>query len=461
MVELKRDALADFEKWFSAPGRKPLLLRGARQVGKSTLVRKYAAQKNLRLYEINLEKNRALKNAFDSLSVKKILQELEFIFASGKISAKNSLLFIDEIQAIPSAIQSLRYFYEEYSDLPVVAAGSLLEVVLSKEEFSMPVGRISTLYLGPLTFKEFVENMGDLDLVALLSTFAVRGDFPESAHRRLIELFRVFCLVGGMPEAVARYASERDLSQTQRVIRELCETYHDDFMKYRNKLSLDLLQDLYQKIPSYLGQKIKISTLAEGVKSIEVKNALGWLADAQLIALATHSSCSGVPLQATQDEKISKPYFLDVGLVSFLTGIHSLRYEDVFTTQFINSGKIAEQFCAQHLLRISGSESRPYLHYWLREGKSDNAEVDFVVQYRSSIIPIEVKAGKSGTLKSLQEFSRERNPPLAVRFDTNLPSIQKLAHRNKHREEVSYTLISLPLYCVGELRRVLENELGV
>ena len=232
--------------WLGKKRRKPLILRGAGQVGKSTLARHFAANSGLTLNEVNLEKYFILDETFKSLDMKRIIREIEGLLGRNILEA-NSLLFLDEIQAAPHALAALRYFYEELPELPVIAAGSLLEFTLARHAFPMPVGRVEYCYMGPVSFREFVSAL-EPDLCPWIDAAVRLEDVPDTAHRRLLGLLREFLFVGGMPEAVQVYTESRSLSEVQEVQRSIIDTYRDDFAKYAGPGELTRLQRVLDTI---------------------------------------------------------------------------------------------------------------------------------------------------------------------------------------------------------------------
>ncbi len=460
---LKRYAEETLEKWFNLPGRKPLVIRGARQVGKSTLIRAFAEQKKLKLYEINLERHPGFNDLFRSMDPNRILTEIEYFTGLGRINPEKSLLFLDEIQAAPEALKALRYFHEEKAEIPLVAAGSLLEFTLADHSFSMPVGRIEYLFLGPMVFEEYLEAKGEAQLLELIRTFDFSSFFPESAHQRLLKIQREYLLVGGMPEAVNEYLSTGRMEDVNRIHSSITETYRDDFSKYAKSVDLIRIQKVYDYVPLAVGEKIKYSQIDPDILARDHKKAIDLLSKARVIARVHHSHASGLPIKAGQNDKVFKLYFLDIGLMNRMAGIDHLPLASLERgVEFINKGKMAEQFIAQHLLQLGQSGETPSLHYWLREGRSSNAEVDFVISTANTIVPVEVKAGKSGTIKSLQQFIFEKKSPVALRFDLNPPGEMIAQHRmTRHQAKLplSYHLISLPLYMVGQCYRLISKKI--
>lgn len=434
---MKREVEETLKSWLNGKRRKPLILRGARQVGKSTLVRNFAEVQGLILNEINLERHLDLKKVFASLDIEKICAELDVIVGRS-VRAPGSILFLDEVQSVPEALPALRYFYEDLPQLPVIAAGSLLEFTLSKHNFSMPVGRIDYLHLGPMSFREFVREVSP-NLLQYIEETSSGNSIPETAHTALMALVRKFCFVGGMPEAVLSFTESGSMQDSVAVHRSILQTYEDDFVKYAERVDPALMQSVFRKIPSKVGQKVKYVNFARDVLSRDVKNVLDKFMKARVCHGVWASSCSGLPLEATLSDSAWKILFLDVGLMNHACGIDFVAIERMDSIHFINEGAIAEQFIGQHLLYRSGGLEEPSLCYWLRENRNANAEVDYVIFKDGEILPIEVKAGASGSIRSLKQFVVEKGVKKAIRFDANPPSRQIIN---------SYELISLPLYAV-------------
>lgn len=452
---LERSAEKYLNTWHQKSRRKPLVLRGARQVGKSTLVRRFAQNNGLVLNEINLEQHLYLDTIFKSLDMDIIIRELDALVGRN-IRAPGSVLFLDEIQATPHAIQALRYFYENKPDLPVISAGSLLEFALADLHFSMPVGRIEYYHLGPMTFREFLTAV-EPGLMPYISEFHVRQTLPVTAHQKLIKRQREYLFVGGMPEAVRAFVEENALTEVTAIHRSIAETYQDDFSKYAKQKDLALMQKVFRQIPRIIGQKVKYSNISKEDKSRELKAVIDLLVKARVCHQVFHSHCSGAPLMADINENVYKLLFMDVGMAAWLTGLDWIALQALDGQSLVNEGKLAEQFVGQHLLNPF---EPPRLAYWLREVKSAGAEVDFVTASGNQVIPIEVKAGKSGSLKSLQQFALNKHAALCVRFDLNPPDIGQITHAvrmNSGSIPVSYTLLSLPLYLVEELPRILDE----
>jgi predicted AAA+ superfamily ATPase len=456
---MKRDAEHLLADWYQRKGRKPLVIRGARQVGKSTLVRNYTKRQGLSLLEVNCEQHVHLDAVFKTFDLDRIIRELEFITRE-KIGGQDSLLFLDEIQSTPHGLAALRYFYEKKQQVPVVAAGSLLEFVLNDHDYSMPVGRVEYLHLGPMSFFEFLGAQNEFTLLDYLRSYSSDMTPSATAHEQLLSHLRDYLLVGGMPEAISAFIEEQSLAGVVSSVHfSILETYRDDFGKYGSKSELPHIRRAFDYLPTAVGKRVKYVNIDPHSKSGPLKRAVELLEHARLLHRVCHSSASGVPLAAGVDERVFKSLWLDVGLMNAACGISSIRQAEFHATRLVNEGSMAEQFIGQHLLYQQPSGKRPTLHYWLRKGRSSNAEVDFVRQVATAIVPVEVKAGRSGTLKSLQQFSYAKKSPLAVRFDLNPPSLVGIKHRIRvgtQNKEVAFQLLSLPLYMVDCMPRMVE-----
>ena len=463
---MHRHQLQNLQNWLQGTRRKPLVVRGARQVGKSTLVELFCQSAGLDLVAVNLERHPDLAEAFATSQPGRndpaTLLNLIGTVANRPLSG-TSLLFLDEIQAAPNALASLRYFLEDMPERPVIAAGSLMEFTLAEHRFPMPVGRIEYLHLGPMTFTEFLKGIGEDRLAEAIETFAWggKGEPPGPhplVHGRLLEALRLYHCIGGMPEAVRTYAETGDLRAVGAVQAGIIETYRDDFPKYAARRDLTRLLRVFNFAARQVGRKVKYSNVSPDDQSATIRRDIDLLTMARVVAKVTHSHCSGLPLQAELKETAFKLIFLDIGLMNALCGLswQTIRAQTEF--ELVNAGPAAEQFVGQHLQHLLAERPNRELTYWLREGRSNNAEVDYVAEFSGHILPIEVKAGKAGTLKSLHQFVAERRVPLAIRFDANPPALQTVraeVRRRNRTEQVNYQLLSLPLYLVERLPRII------
>jgi predicted AAA+ superfamily ATPase len=423
-------------------------------VGKSTLVREFAAAAGLILWEINLEKYKSLNTVFGTLDPKQVLQELALTLNVSGLGRGKGILFLDEIQETPNALACLRYFHEELPDLAVIAAGSLLEFTLSQAEFSMPVGRVEYYWLGPLTFDEYMEGSGEHEAIAFLETWKPDEPYPKALHDRLLRRLREFLLVGGMPEALQTFLETSDFRSAVEVHQSILETYRDDFSKYARGAELEKLRRVFDVIPRLVGRKVQYRQYHPDWKAQDIRHCLDLLQRAGLAFPVLHASGQGLPLGAGEDPMVWKIFFLDVGLAGTANGNGLLSLEAFLDGSFYNEGAMAEQFAAQHLAAAQPHAQRFKLHYWLREGKTGNAELDFLIPTGEGVVPIEVKAGSSGSLRSLHQFMAKRPGSLAIRLDLNAPSLQEIRTTvisPDGKQDVSYRLRSLPLYMAGNV----------
>jgi hypothetical protein len=459
---MQRQQLQFLTRWLHNKNRKPLIIRGARQVGKSTLVQLFAAQQCMTLMTANLERYPTLANTFASNDPEQILQQIEALPRMPAVN-ESALLFLDELQAVPEAIPALRYFYEDRPQLPVLCAGSLLEFVLAAHQFSMPVGRVQYLHMGPMTFSEFLLALGEDKLYQVVTQYQLGSEIGEMAHQRLLQLLRSYYFVGGMPEAVAAFAETRSYQAVSDVHNSIIETYRDDFPKYGKNRDQNRMLDVFNFAARNVGVKVKYSNISREDQSAVLKKDLELLCMARVISKVVHSHCSGLPLQASLEEKVYKLLFLDVGLMNAICGLNWRTLSQFDDLKLVNEGAIAEQFIGQHLQALLAESPNRELTYWLREGRSANAELDFVVALEGQIIPVEVKAGASGSMKSLHQFMAEKQAPFAVRFDACLPAVSTIhavVNSDNQRKDVNYTLVSLPLYLVERLGVVIADDYG-
>lgn len=456
---MQRKQIQRLQNWLNNTSRKPLIIRGTRQVGKSTLVELFAQQQKRTLLNVNLERYPELANTFNSNNTEQILHDIEALPRMPESSAQ-AILFLDEIQAIPQAIPALRYFYEDQPGLAVIGAGSLLEFTLSDHRFSMPVGRIQYLHMGPMTFSEFLAALGEHKLHHIVTEYMPGDTIGEAAHQRLLQLLRSYYFVGGMPEAVATFADTTSYQAVSEVHNSIIETYREDFPKYGNNRNLNRILNVFNFAARNTGIKVKYSNISREEQSATLKKDLELLCMARVISKVVHSHCSGLPLQASLDEKVYKLLFLDVGLMNAISGLNWRVLSQLDEVRLINEGAIAEQFIGQHLQALLSDSPNRELTYWLREGRSANAEVDYVIALAGKVIPIEIKAGASGSMRSLHQFMGEKQAELAVRFDASLPSVstvQTTINKGQQSKEVCYPLYSLPLYLVERLEAIVDS----
>ena len=450
-----RKASKYLDEWLELKKRKPLILRGARQVGKTWLVRDMAKRNNLELIELNFEKRPEIAEHFNSNDPVKILTNLESEL-NCKIILNNSLLFLDEIQAKPELLSVLRWFMEEMPQLPVISAGSLLDFALKDHTFSMPVGRITYYYLEPMSFLEFILASGNRSLYMQLTDMQINEPLNDTLHKKCLELYSNYCLIGGMPEVVAEWYETNDYKRCIKVQQDLIAIFRDDFNKYSKRIRTENLYKVLRSVPDQLGNKFITSRVGASLRSGEVKNALALLTQARICHKIFHTSGNGLPLGAEANEKFFKVLMVDIGLVSIQLGLSGLKLSDARDFIFKNKGSLAEQFVGQQIRVFQSTLEDPTLYYWQRTS-GRQGEIDYIIQYGTTIIPVEVKAGAKGAMKSLHQFMFDKKLDLAVRCDQNAQALYMMDVKTTIGDRVSYKLLSIPFYLVEVLPSLLEQ----
>lgn len=396
-----RDRMNDLLNWRDAPNRKPLIIRGCRQVGKSWLVDEFA--KNFSSYvKINFEKQMSVHQYFKGdLDVKTIIEKLSLVSHS-KIKIGETLLFLDEIQECEQAIQILRYFKEELPKLHVIAAGSLLDFALNR--LGIPVGRVQFMWLYPLSFGEFLSVMNRDDY----RQYIFKQEHDAHLHHELLDLVATYMWLGGMPAVVNAWRLEKDVTACQYLQDEIIESYQIDFHKYAKEKDIPHVSQTFAAIPAFLGRKFIYSKVNQDSRNEVIKNALLLLETAGIAHRCCHTSAQALPLAAEKNDKRFKVYYFDIGIAQRLLGLDVVQWQTKYHQQ-ANQGAIAEQFVAQEMMAYSNFRKRMELYYWHREAKSSNAEVDFVVVKNGVIVPVEVKSSHKGQMKSLSIFLASHN----------------------------------------------------
>lgn len=443
------------KNWLADPSRKPLVLRGARQVGKTWLARHLAEAEQLQLIEFNFERDPHYADLFESNDPKVILKRIEQRLTI-KIDPRKTLLFLDEIQAKPELIAKLRWFYEDIPELAIIAAGSLLEFVLGFAPISMPVGRISFGYVEPLSFIEFLQAQKKDALIELIQTYEWPQEIPSTIHDELMRLFKEYVYVGGLPAAVASWSETRSFEKIREVHSDLLGTYRADFSKYSARLSPEVLNDVIDSIPLSLGHKFVYSHVETDASLPKIKTSLNLLHRARVAHKVKCTAANGLPLGAEVNDRYLKVILLDVGLCSALLGLKLYELEDIHELTLINKGGIAEQAVGQILRTLNPFYAEPSLYYWMRAEKGSDAEVDYIIQHGRTIMPIEVKSGSSGTLRSLHYFMQLKKLKLAVRISSGQAHITDVRVKDSQGKEIEYELRSLPFYLMSEMHRLLD-----
>jgi predicted AAA+ superfamily ATPase len=441
---MHRDLERELIAWKNTPEHMPLLLRGARQVGKTHLANSFAEAHFENKLVINFEKEDKYKLAFETLDPHAILNRL-YLQSGNRVTPGKSLLFLDEIQECTQALKALRYFKEEMPELHVIAAGSLLEFALNNENMRMPVGRVESLFLKPMSFYEYLTAIGLQHLRDYLGQVTVTTGIEPLVHHELCEHLRHYFFIGGLPGIVSEYLTSKNLERVQAKQVNLMQSYRDDFGKYANRTKHQYMQKILKETPGVIGNKFMYSRIDPGIGSREIKDALSYLIKAGLLYNVHHTSASGLPLSAGMQEKHFKIIFLDVGLANSVSQLSPEIFlqKDVM---LLNRGVQAEQFAGQELLAYRKPYLQNELFYWDRQKPSSSAEVDYVINVNERIIPIEIKAGKTGSLRSLQLFLNEKNSDLGIRL-----SLKPL--------EIDHRIVSVPLYMIHEIPRLVTERM--
>ncbi|MBK9567944.1 MAG: ATP-binding protein [Saprospiraceae bacterium] len=436
---LKRNIDNSLIDWKISDQRKPLLLRGARQVGKTSTVRNLA--KSFSGYiEINFDERPEFSQIFEtSTSVESICEKIS-VLTSKSIVEGETLLFLDEIQSCIPAISMLRYFYEKKPRLHVIAAGSLLEFALA-EIPSFGVGRIRSIFMYPLSYSEFLSAMDEDSLRSFLSNSDIGKPIAEPIHKKAIELYKKFIVIGGMPEAIMAYVTKNDILEVQHVINDLVISFQTDFVKYKNRVPSARLREVYDSIAMQMGSKFSYSYPNATLNNAQIKDAIELLKMAGLVVPVTHTAAKGIPLGAEINPKKTKYLILDTGILQRIMGLNisDLLLSDHFDT--INKGSIAELHVGLELIKMQNPMESVSLYYWQREAKNSQAEVDYVIQNYSKIIPVEVKAATKGSMQSLFLFLKEKNLYQGVRF-----SLENFGQYDK--------ILSIPLYAIDAIKKL-------
>jgi predicted AAA+ superfamily ATPase len=434
-LNLKRHLLSELIEWKNKSNRKPLILRGARQVGKTTLVKEFAKTYTYQLY-LNLEKKED-SQFFEQTDNVKIIVEALFISNNLQASAiHNTLLFIDEIQEQPKAIQALRYFYEELPELHVIAAGSLLEFAL-KDIKSFPVGRVEFLYLFPFNFIEYLEAIKHKTALEQLKSIPIK----PVAHITLLNLFNQYAIIGGMPEVVKSYVQDGSITNLASIYESIWSSYASDSEKYTTSTTAKNVMKHVMATAAYtIDERIKFQNFGRSnFQSREVGEALRNLHQAKIIQLIYPTTVVEVPI-IPDFKKAPRLQFLDTGILNYILGISAqmIVLKDLSQSY---KGAVIPHIITQEILSIQSKKS-DLPHFWVREKKQSSSEVDLVYAIDGKVIPIEIKSGSTGSLKSLHQFVERTNHPYAVRIYAGEFEVIT----TKTPNGIPYLLMNLPYY---------------
>lgn len=445
MQYIERSIDKELIEWKNQPARKPLLVRGARQVGKSTTVRNLGRTFEY-FIEIDFISNKSIHKLFEGdIEPVRILEELSLVYNT-PVTAGKTLVFFDEIQACLPAITSLRYFYEKVPDIHLIAAGSLLEFAL-KELPSFGVGRIRSIYLYPFSFSEFLSAFNERSLVQLIYKSFIEKPLSEPIHYKLKQYLIRYITIGGMPEVVASYVNGASLLDCQGVLEELTNSLYDDFSKYKSKVPATRLREAFSSVIMQTGSKFVLSQIDSSANRLQLKESLVLLEQAGIIFPVIHSSSNGIPLGAQTNDKFRKYLIFDTGIYQrFL----NLDLSELFLNteiSLVNKGVIAELYAGLELIKAQRNNQAPSLYYWQREKKGSQAEVDYVIELGNAIVPIEVKSGIKGKMQSLRIFMEEKKCKFGIR--TSLENFNRMGDIN-----------IVPLYAMGTIFKTgRENSL--
>ena len=446
-------------EWKENPRRKPLLVRGARQVGKSSSIRHLG--KTFRYFlEVNFERNPEVAEIFkENRDVRNITNKL-FDFYGIPIVPGETLLFLDEIQKCEDAIHSLWFFKEDYRDLHVIAAGSLLEFAL-KDLSSFGVGRVSSLFIHPMSFDEFLLATGKQGLLNAKKDCDTTHPLMELFYNKLVESFRSFILVGGMPEAVATYAETGSYRYSSDVVNEILQGYQDDFAKYSAKANPVLLRQTLISVAHQAGGKFVYNKVEGQYRSSEIKNALEMLRDAGLVIPAYHTDANGVPLGAEINERVVKYLIHDSGILLAILGIDDdtdARIKEIMianSIDLVDKGHVAEMIAGLELIKYASPQKRHQLYYWQNMNKGTCAEVDYIIAQGSELIPVEVKSGVKGSMSSM--YALMRNPQKHINKGIRC-SLENLGRfQSSDGKEIDI----IPIYAISKLFAQNDERLGL
>jgi uncharacterized protein len=441
----QRIILKELDAWLAKPDRKPLVIRGARQVGKTTTIHQLARRFDQYIY-LNLEL-REDRMAFENFRNLEHLLQTVFFHKNQLLSNKeNTLIFIDEIQEVPQALNILRYFYEQEPTVKVIAAGSMLGSLFDKK-IRFPVGRVEFKVLRPASFPEFLDALGEHGALEQLQTIPCK-DF---AHRKLLDLYHLYALVGGMPEIVKNFARNKDLVALNSLFDSLITSYLDDVEKYaKNETQVLHLRHVIRSSFAEAGKRIHFAGFGNSAyRSREIGECFHLLEKALLLHLLYPNTSATLPL-LPDVKKSPRLQMLDTGMLSYVAGIH----KEVLGTDDLSSifqGTIIEHLTGQELL-ATRFDALSEIYFWVKEKKGSTAEVDFIFPYNGKLITIETKSGKSGTLRSLHQYMDQAPHHLAIRVYAGEVSISAVNTPNRK----TFHLLNLPYYLVSQIREYLE-----
>ena len=433
------------ERWKKSPSRLPLILRGARQVGKTTLVKEFGKSYTNFLY-FNLEIYQD-KQLFSNVN-KGLKNLLELLFLSREIiynKESETLIFIDEVQEIPEVIEQLRYFYEEFPQIHVIVTGSLLEFALNRIT-KVPIGRVEFVTLYPLSFKEFLKANNKEFLINAIEKVPFNANFSDLAKTQ----FHLYTMIGGMPMIVKQYVQDQNFFRTSELYNAIIESYKADVIKYaKSTKEAMIIKSIVDILPYQIDNRINMSNIGGlPYKALEIKESLQKLEFAGWIHVNYPTIQSQMPI-IPDLKKRPRLHFLDIGLLNYQLGIHN-EYLKVENLHQLSKGKLIQQVVNQELITLDYLNTKKHT-FWVREEKGTTSEVDIVYPYKQFLVPIEIKSGASGTLRSLHEFMDRCDHRLAVRIYSGPLALDLLTTRKGKK----YSLLNLPYFLTSEIDRYL------
>ena len=433
---MKRLILDDLRKWRNAKRRKPLIIKGARQVGKTWVLKEFGKEFPDGFAYFNFDKEEEYKQFFETTKdVNRILKNLAL--ASGQKITKDTLIIFDEIQACPDALNTLKYFCEDAPEYYVACAGSLLGLLLTD---GFPVGKVDFLNMGPMTFTEFLIAGGDKNLVEYLSTVNHIEQIPDAFFNPLEEKLKMYYVIGGMPEAVQVWIEDGDIKEVDRVLSDILDSYENDFGKHAPVIDVPKIRLIWESLPSQLARENKkflYSAVKPGARAREYENALNWLKNASLVSKVNRITKPGLPVSAYDDLDAFKIYMVDVGLLRRHSHLSSSAFAENtrLFTEF--KGALTENFVYQSLIREYEVQPR----YWT----SAPYEVDFIIQKENDVLPVEAKAGTNVKAASIKKY--------ACDYAENTPIIIRLSLKNL---SLDGKILNVPLFMIDELDRLID-----
>lgn len=439
---MKRTLYKDLLIWKNSNNRKPLLLQGARQAGKTYLVNEFGKNEYTKNIYLNFEQNLDLKTLFTgSLNPQNIINNIS-LYIGKKITAVDTLIFFDEIQAVPEALTSLKYFYEQSPEFHIIAAGSLLGVSVGKQS-SFPVGKVNFMTLYPMTFSEYLVAFGEELIAEKLINIRIVESLPEILHEKLLKHLKTYLYLGGMPEVLQSYLNESDIALVRNIQHDILKAYQRDFSKYTDKSQAIRTSELWHSVPYQLAKenkKFKYSDVRKRARALTFEQTIEWLKKAGLVNIAYNIQSPKIPLAGYADYSKFKIYLLDTGLLGAMLNLSPdiiIKPTELFSEY---NGAFVENFVASELVSSGNNE----LYYWTSKSE---AEVDFVIQSGNNVYPVEVKSGTSRNLKSLRSYAEKYKPKLIIRTSP----------RNFIQDK---EFINIPLYAVFIVNKLLIKNIS-